>query len=645
MKLTTGTIVAIGCLAFIMVLILNMQLPPLTIAAVILVSFALVLAIILRYCLHEKLKALNNEIEDLRKVDRSKNIEDPKKTGEAQTKAGGDVNDKKNVYLSGKPKTSNLINNLTTNYDKASEKLENVNTIALIDSEYKKETIFFNMHNDWVEGITRTLPSLLIAFGLIGTFVGITQNLTGISTILAGINENNLNSGKFIGDLEQPLSAMGIAFKTSLVGLTLGSVMTIVNTCLNTSIAKNQLFASLEDYLDNSYNKGDTRLNKAVERMVQQQEEFLTNFHNNVAKAVKDSLGEAAKQISNAAGNISTGATTFESAANSLQSQNQRLSDLLRNFRGGVEIFQSAATQLEQNNIVQNIDRVIGELNTSQQAFTNSTQTLESSLVGITSSNQTAAQLAQSVYRTLQTSASQMSGAAETIGAGAIIFQQSTTTIEAQTQTLVELMPQLRTGVESFVTAANTVQGNNIIENLDTVVANLSTTQQAFADSSQILADGVQGIMIGHQEAIDLAQQVYDGLEMSTTGIQEGANIFLGAANIIHDSSLAIDLTAAANSWQTAQAEFAESTAVFSQAAQIIQPVAAQLEPAIASIDRAVDSLQQFSTEVVTLSQNTLQVSESTQATVSEIDRNHLQYPDSVTYLTTTSITKYNYYD
>jgi len=609
-----------------------------------------VLVIFLRRCLYRKLKKLivrtERSLRDSEDKNNSPSIDKLKKTSDAESKSSS-VNiskEEKDRDAIEEGNTNDLINKLEERYTKASDRREQVNTLSLIDSIYKEETIFClgkEFDCDWAEGITRILPNLLIAFGLIGTFIGITQNLTSISTILAGIDKNNLDSGKLIEGLQQPLEAMGIAFLTSLVGLTLGAVMTMANTYWNTNIAKNQLFASLEDYLDNSYNKGDTRLYQAIREMAANQESFLTRFHEKVSESVEKSFGNVADRIakecteitniarenhtkfSKAAETISTGASTFKYAANSLNNQNQIISDSLREFRGGVEIFQRAATQLEQNNIVQNIDRVIGELNTSQQAFTNSTQTLESSLVGITSSNQTAAQLAQSVYKTLQTSASQMSGAAETIGAGAIIFQQSTTAIEAQTQTFVGLMPQLKTGVKSFVTAANKVQGNNIIENLDTVVANLSTTQQAFANSSQILADGVQGIMISHQEAIDLAKQVYDGLEMSTTGIQEGANKFVDAAQLIHDSSLAVDLTAAANSWQTAQAEFADSTAVFSQAAQIIQPVAAQLEPAIASIDRSISGLQQFGEEVVTLSQNTLQVSESTRATVSEIDRNY----------------------
>ena len=539
-----------------------------------------------------------------------------------------------------------IVKKLKTRYEKASKQLEYVNTVALIDSIYKDETLSYlglKIQFDRAEAITKVLPNLLIAFGLIGTFFGITNNLNNISMTITSFSQNSSDLLGLVQGLKQPLQDMGVAFSTSLFGIFFGSILTIANTLWNTNVAKYNLLAGLEDYLDNIYKpevEGNTRLDKAIERMVKQQEEFLLRFHDNVGRALESSFGKAAMQIadecskinkiaesvytnfSNAAGTMSTGATTFQYAANSLKSQNQTLSDSLREFKGGVETFKIAADKLEQNNIVQNLDRVLGELNTSQQSFSKSTQALESSLVGISSSNQTAAELAKNIYLTWQTSTAQMSDAAETIGAGAIIFQQATTAIESQTQTLVELMPQLRSGVKSFVTAANKVKGNNIIQSLDAVVANLSTTQQAFTDSTQTLATGVKDIVSNNQQATQLAQKVYQELEVSTTRIQQGANSFVDAAKIVRDSSLAIDLNTAAKSWQTAQAEFTNSTAIFSRASE-------KMQPAIAVIDKAATGLQQFSKEVVTLSNNTVKMSESTQTAVENLDRNHQQVLDS----------------
>jgi uncharacterized phage infection (PIP) family protein YhgE len=542
-----------------------------------------------------------------------------------------------------------IIAELRKRYQKASEKLEHINTPALIDSVYKEERLKFlslNLQYDRADGITRTLPNLLIAFGLIGTFWGITSNLTNISSIVTGFSQTNPDVGKLVQGLQLPLQDMGVAFSTSLFGLLAGSILTVVNTTCSINIAKYQLMSGLEDYLDNIYKptiEGNTRLDKAIDRMVKQQQEFLARFHENVGAALERSFGKAADQIaeecgrvnqiaenvytnfSNAAGTISTGASTFQYAAKSLEVQTKTLAESLHEFKSGVETFKISANQIESNNIVQNLDRVLAELSANQQAFAASTTTLQSSLIGITTSNQAAAHLAQQVYQTWQDSTTQIVAASETIGAGAIIFQKSTTSLEAQTQTFVESMPQLKAGIDTFVSAANKVKTNNIIKHLNTLVENLSTTHSAFTSSTQTLTAGVEGIMSSHQQATQIADRVYQGLEKTTNSIQSGANNFVNAAQIIRDSSLATDLNTVANKWQNAQAEFTNSTAIFSQASKNLQPVAAKLEPAITSIDRAVSSLQQVGSEVVTLSKNNVQVSESTQNAINGFNHNYLK--------------------
>jgi exonuclease VII small subunit len=657
-----------------------------------------------------------------------------------------------------------IVDRLRERYQKASEKLEHVNTPALIDSVYKEERVkflFFNLQYDRADGITRALPNLLIAFGLIGTFWGITSNLTNISSIVTGLSKSNPDISKLVQGLQLPLQDMGVAFSTSLFGLLAGSILTIINTIWSINIAKYQLISGLEDYLDNIYKptiEGNTRLDKAIDRMVTQQQEFLTRFHENVGAALERSFGKAANQIaeecgrinkiaenvytsfSDAAGTISTGASTFQYAAKSLESQTKTFANSLDEFKNGVETFKISANQIENNNIIQNLDRVLVELSTSQQAFTNSTQTLENSLEGITrsnktsaelaekiyqsldtsiasmdkasttiersantfssaaismethaqtfsffmpgikesaktfeiaankleqnniiqnldrvlaelnttqtafshstqtlqgslegitTSNQTAAQLAQTVYTTWQASTNKLDAASEIINNGAILFQQAATSLQGQTQTLVGLVPQLQTGVSDFVSAADKVKTNNIIKNLDALVTNLGITQAAFTNSTQTLAVGVEGMMSSHQQAHQVINQVYQGLTTTTSSLQEGSNDLSSAARIIRDSLLAIDINNAANKWQNTQTEFANSTAIFSQATKNLQPVTAKLEPAIASIDRAVNSLQQVGSEVVNLSKNNVQTSESTQTAIASLDRNYQQILNS----------------
>ncbi|WP_310424955.1 hypothetical protein [Chamaesiphon sp. VAR_48_metabat_135_sub] len=454
-----------------------------------------------------------------------------------------------------------IVKRLRKRYQKASEKLEHVNTLALIDSLYKDERVrflVFKIQFDRADGITRALPNLLIAFGLIGTFLGITSNLTNISEIVTGFSGNGEDMKGLVQKLQSPLQDMGIAFSSSLFGLLFGSILTIVNTIFNTSIAKHQLIASLEDYLDNIYKptvEGNTRLDTAIDRMVTQQQEFLTRFHENVGATLERSFGKAANQIteecgrinqiaenvytnfSNAAGTISTGASTFQYAAKSLESQTKTLAESLHGFKSGVETFKIAANQIENNNIIQNLSRVLVGLNISQQAFTNSTQTLENSLEGITSSNKTAAELAEKVYQSLHTSIAYMDNASTTIERSANTFSSAVTSMETHSQTFAFFVPGIQKSAKTFEAAANKLEQNNIIQNLDRVLAEFNTTQTAFTHSTQTLQGSLEGITTSNQTAAQLAQSVYKTWQASTNKIDaasaminDGASIFQQAA-------------------------------------------------------------------------------------------------------------------
>lgn len=72
------------------------------------------------------------------------------------------------------------------------------------------------------------LVGFMIAMGLLGTFIGLLETLTGISSMLDGMVNGpgeSIDSEflKLVGQLRQPLAGMGIAFSASMFGL-LGSL-------------------------------------------------------------------------------------------------------------------------------------------------------------------------------------------------------------------------------------------------------------------------------------------------------------------------------------------------------------------------------------------------------------------------------------
>lgn len=209
--------------------------------------------------------------------------------------------------------------------------LDRLNTTALVDQVYSQQ-LSKNQHWDY---FCRLLPNLLLAFGLLGTFLGITMNLNELSQT---INEFGMGSiDDLVQQVQKPLQGMGVAFISSLTAVSCSALLTLVNLLRNTNIARYQLLSALEDYVDNVYIPSLGYKNP-MERSVDHLEEFFQRFTHefgvSVRQAVEQSLGEKvtaimdgnreANHLANqvytrfleSAGAMKSGATIFREAAN-----------------------------------------------------------------------------------------------------------------------------------------------------------------------------------------------------------------------------------------------------------------------------------------------------------------------------------------
>jgi ABC-type transporter Mla subunit MlaD len=196
------------------------------------------------------------------------------------------------------------------------------------------------------------------------------------------ISQSSADSDKLIQSLETPLQSMGIAFITSLIGLACSSIVTVVNIMFNTGVARNKLLATLEDYLDNILSpevSGDSRLDKAVNRMVDQQHEFLQRFHENVTRAVQSSLGAVAKQIAEGNKEASELATRVYT----------KLDEVAGAIRAGADVYNQSSHLLKEevakiSTIVQH-DNFIGysrSLENTARVFETASNTINNSQFG-----------------------------------------------------------------------------------------------------------------------------------------------------------------------------------------------------------------------------------------------------------------------
>ncbi|MBJ7296964.1 MAG: hypothetical protein JHC73_11750, partial [Dolichospermum sp.] len=128
-----------------------------------------------------------------------------------------------------------IIQILKNRFKQASKQLDYINTGALIDQVYSQEKIK-GLTCEQIDYLCRILPNLLLAFGLLGTFLGITINLSTLSQTINQANANDVSN--LVTELKKPLEGMSIAFTTSLTGLFFSALLTLFNFIFNSGLAK-----------------------------------------------------------------------------------------------------------------------------------------------------------------------------------------------------------------------------------------------------------------------------------------------------------------------------------------------------------------------------------------------------------------------
>ena len=207
--------------------------------------------------------------------------------------------------------TPKIITKLEKRFIDTKVNSDRINTASVIEGTYTRERFYFlgmSLNCEFANSVGRILPNLLLSFGLLGTFLGITFNLANLSQT---ITQTDLSDAQnLVEQLDKPLQGMGVAFTTSLIAIACSSLLTVLNLLWNTNIVKSALLSNLEDYIDNIYLpqiQPISSLESAIDK-------FSDDFNKMLFK-----LGDTIEESMNKAfSRIETSATTFENAAHVL---------------------------------------------------------------------------------------------------------------------------------------------------------------------------------------------------------------------------------------------------------------------------------------------------------------------------------------
>ncbi|RQH23133.1 hypothetical protein [Okeania hirsuta] len=427
-----------------------------------------------------------------------------------------------------------FIEYLEDRFTDASSKLEQVNTGALIDQVYSRQRLFGLISYEQIEYFCRILPNLLVSFGLLGTFIGITINLTSLSQTVSDTNATDVSS--LLRELQVPLQGMGIAFTSSLVAILFSAVVTAVNFIFNTSLAKTRLISLLEDYLDNIYLQtleGQTQLDKVVKAVAYSFEGFLTRFGQTVRVGVESALQDKIQEIHNANTTTSKLAEqTFvrlgEAAATVAKSS--------KDFQIASDKFLEVAQIFEHSQFPQKLANSTAQLANIQSNFSQSTSTLA-----------TAVQAIEIVVIELQGYSKRLAKFGEQITSNNQTSLKLLESHQSNQKSLAEMIRQLQEASQGFQLAVGTLDSlqRRVVskaDNLDEVQIQLKTLANALNNSTDGISQSIKSL--GDQIGKGMSNQANlnnSHLSVIATNLQEYINQMQETKNEIYRLTHTID--------------------------------------------------------------------------------------------------------
>lgn len=310
---------------------------------------------------------------------------------------------KRLIHNDSRGTTPKIVQEIERRLQEAIANLDKINTGALIDQVYHQ----YLSATEWRDYLCRWFPNLLLALGLLGTFVGITINLTELSQTINEFGVGNIDD--LVNQVQTPIQGMGVAFVSSLTAVACSALLTVVNLLQNTSVAKAQLISALEDYVDNIYMPG-LGYRAPIDRAVDRIETFFDRMSSQVLTgmndAVESSLGDKVQKITE--GNLQ---------ANHLATQvYNRFMESANAMKSGATVFRESANIIEGSQFAhklsgaaENLTNSQKELSVSASILSESTQAMTQAIATIKGSGQEMEQLTKEVNSLNQQSAEVLS--------------------------------------------------------------------------------------------------------------------------------------------------------------------------------------------------------------------------------------------
>ncbi len=380
---------------------------------------------------------------------------------------------------------------------------------VIIDQIYSRNKLGIASRDSW-DFLCRSFPNVLISFGLLGTFVGITSNLSSIQGIL---KTSHGATEQIIARLEEPLNGMATAFGSSLIALVCGIGLTFVNLVCNTTVAKYRFLSLLEDYLNSQVATTPTGLilTEIQGSLRSFRQEMVSVFKNEIAQAIGNSFTSQITQITEEnkrlTANLNSLVTGFRDSATKISNSS--------------EAFQYAASVLSGSELSNSVDRFSNTIEQVTATFEETSSSIaqsSSQLVEATEKLDTYAQNSTRLYDKLNEVMMITQSNQEKLLDVMPIVEQERAALSNTVELISEIQSNIAKSANAFTTDSNEIRlaKNELIEltrNIKSLAAKITNKLHQVLDFDTLHED--------NQKVINLLEDLIASSNLTSNSVSD----------------------------------------------------------------------------------------------------------------------------
>lgn len=224
------------------------------------------------------------------------------------------------------------LNLIVEDFKKSAQRsTENINTEVIIQKNLDNKIIKS-------EKIIKTLPSVAIALGLLGTFLGLTLAILETKGVLS----TTLGSASDFGQsMEGPFSSMSSAFWTSICGVSSSVILNALN--IGSERKKEEFYDLIEDYLDN------TIYGMYAKNFTSQFVEFNNIIRTSMLSLTEDMRDLFEKGVNELVSKINKNTIDLTSTAKELTSYSKDLNRLTKSLNTSIDNFKKPVDKFKES--------------------------------------------------------------------------------------------------------------------------------------------------------------------------------------------------------------------------------------------------------------------------------------------------------